>query len=592
MSILNWVRSGTLGNKTPNSPTLPDPTEIENTEEAQITAVGNAEVENVTTPRNVVSTGHTLQRLGPKCPVMPVFHSNHKKALFNQKIVPESIEENDSAWRRKQLSKLLRQRLSKEGPLLKNLEIHITLPDPGDHKNHLTGEVFDEILRGLTESQRAWAVIGCDVLPYAIGHRVLENVHSCPTCESDFLSEEDQVAHWLNTNHQCDAKQCKTYKDIMLVPDNMEQVNRIEESLMDKLQSQDKTYRDYTLHLERRVKEFHSYLSSTKLQSNPIIFALFDHLQIKPVPATTKPIPPVFAAVKYGKDDVAKLLGRILVPTTKPKNRKKQLVKSLSSMVTRLRDYSVPSVYNVFHVSLGIPDKIWVSDGSGNLVQIDLDMNKLLKIQTSGGNEGYHTVTLDGDLIYADKDKQIINKISQDHKISELIKTEDWEPISIHSSNTNGDILVGMAKDEVGKVTRFSKTGKEIQNIQVDQKRRKLYMYPHYITENTNGGDVCTSDLNKRTVEVVNKSGQYRFSYKGQRTGFNPYGICSDILGHILVCDVDSNTVHILHQDGQFLTLLHDRLVKYPCSVSVDDESNLHVGWYSTNKVTVYKHLE
>lgn len=51
MSILNWVRGGTLGNKTPNSPTLPDPTEIENTEEAQITAVCNAEVENATTPR-------------------------------------------------------------------------------------------------------------------------------------------------------------------------------------------------------------------------------------------------------------------------------------------------------------------------------------------------------------------------------------------------------------------------------------------------------------------------------------------------------------------------------------------------------------
>lgn len=51
MSILNWVRRGTLGNKTPNSSTLPDPTEIENTKEAQITAVCNAEVENVTTPR-------------------------------------------------------------------------------------------------------------------------------------------------------------------------------------------------------------------------------------------------------------------------------------------------------------------------------------------------------------------------------------------------------------------------------------------------------------------------------------------------------------------------------------------------------------
>lgn len=50
MFILNWVRRGTLGNKSPNSPTLPDPTEIENAEEAQITAVCNAEVEMLLPP--------------------------------------------------------------------------------------------------------------------------------------------------------------------------------------------------------------------------------------------------------------------------------------------------------------------------------------------------------------------------------------------------------------------------------------------------------------------------------------------------------------------------------------------------------------
>lgn len=418
-----------------------------------------------------------------------------------------------------------------------------------------------------------------------------ELIPSSNDMQKDIKEDVTEIKSIMDTIREyivTDGEKHKLLVDTV-ISDNIEKVNRIEKSLIEKLQSDDKTYRDYTLHLESLVKEFHSYLSSTKLQSNPIIFALFDRLQIKPIPATTKPIPPVFAAVDYGKDDVAELLGKIFVPDTKPINRKKQLINS--STVTKLRDYNVPSVYNASHVSLGKPNIIWVSDGSGDLVQIDLDMNQLLKIQTSGGNEGYHTVTLDGDLIYTDKDNNIINKINKDHKISEFIKTGVWEPISIHSSNINGDILVGMTKDGEGKVARFNKTGKEIQNIQVDQKRRKLYKYPHYITENTIGGDVCTSDLNKRTVEVVKKSGQYRFSYKGQKAEFSPYGICSDIFGHILVCDVDSNTVHILFQDGQFLAL-HDCSVKYPCSVSVDDESNLHVGWYSTNKVTVYKHRE
>lgn len=60
-------------------------------------------------------------------------------------------------------------------------------------------------------------MIGCDALPYMIGHRVLVNVHSCPACDSDFLSEEELVEHCLITNHLCDAKQCRKYKNIMLV---------------------------------------------------------------------------------------------------------------------------------------------------------------------------------------------------------------------------------------------------------------------------------------------------------------------------------------------------------------------------------------
>lgn len=70
----------------------------------------------------------------------------------------------------------------------------------------------------MTEFQRAWAAIGCDARPYTVGQRVLKNVNSCSTCESDFLSEEELVAHCLNKNRQCNAKQCRKYKDIVFVP--------------------------------------------------------------------------------------------------------------------------------------------------------------------------------------------------------------------------------------------------------------------------------------------------------------------------------------------------------------------------------------
>nr|XP_034317843.1 uncharacterized protein LOC109617176 isoform X2 [Crassostrea gigas] len=421
----------------------------------------------------------------------------------------------------------------------------------------------------------------------------------------------------IRKSMKAEAESVKKLVDTV-TSDKIEQVDKIEQSLLQTLNSQNQQIDDYINYLNDLIKTCYGYLSPSNIEQ--LTFALkSENLVIRPIPETSKPVPPVFIAGQYSKEDVAKLLGRITVPNTKPENRKikpmetsstqlkptgkqrkqdreKSDVKqtlSLSSSVTKVREYTVPGVYNVYHISLGKSGRLWVSDWSGNLVQTDLQGNQLQRIRTSGRSEGYHTVTQDGDLIYTDKRNKVIYRITPDNTITEFIKTGDWIPLSIHSSHINGDILVGMIKDREGKVTRYNKTGTEIQNIQRDNKGQKLYSYPHYITENING-DVCVSDIDKRAVVVVDKSGQHRFSYTGQGSGFTPYGICTDVLGHILVCDKVSNTVHLLDQDGQFLSLLLTprQGVEYPYSVCVDDENNLWVGEWDTNTVTVYKYLQ
>ena len=124
--------------------------------------------------------------------------------------------------------------------------------------------------------------------------------------------------------------------------------------------------------------------------------------------------------------------------------------------------------------------------------------NQPLKIHPSWGTQGNHTATQDGDLIYTDEDKKVIYRITPDRKVTEIIKPGDWKPFSIHSSSINGDILVGMIKDKTAKITRYSKAGKEIQNMRKDKQGQGLYRYPRYITENING-DICTSDFNIRS---------------------------------------------------------------------------------------------
>jgi hypothetical protein len=429
----------------------------------------------------------------------------------------------------------------------------------------------------------------------------------------------EMIMDSLKAAMKVDGESLKRLVDTV-VSENMHEANNIEQSLLEKLRSQDTTFDEYISYLYDHLKEFNGYLSSTEVFN--IIQRLSDKSpDIRPIPETTKPVTPVLTVCQYSKDDVAKLLGKIIIKDTKGEVRKIKPMEfistsvksastkmkqdrhkecdvtqtlSLSPSVTEVRKFIVPGVSRTFHISMNKTGKFWVSDEEGNLVQSDLQGSQIQKIQTRCGY-GYHTVTQDEELIFTDKentdsDNNVIKKITRGSKITKLTKTGDWTPISIHSSHINGDMLVGKRKDGEAKVTRYNKTGKELQNIQMDSKGQELYKHPLYITENING-DVCVSDHEKHAVVVVNQSGHHRFSYTGQGSGFWPWGICTDVLGHILVCE--SNTVRLLDQDGRFLFLLltPKQNVYCPISVCVDDDNNLYVGQYNT-KIVVYKYLQ
>ena len=46
---------------------------------------------------------------------------------------------------------------------------------------------------------------------------------------------------------------------------------------------------------------------------------------------------------------------------------------------------------------------------------------------------------------------------------------------------------MGKVENKEAKITRYNKTGTEIQNIQTDRTGEKLYEFSYYITENING---------------------------------------------------------------------------------------------------------
>ncbi|XP_062608947.1 uncharacterized protein LOC134270714 [Saccostrea cucullata] len=155
--------------------------------------------------------------------------------------------------------------------------------------------------------------------------------------------------------------------------------------------------------------------------------------------------------------------------------------------------------------------------------------------------------------------------------------------------------------DHTNKITRYKREGRKLLDIQWDEKGQSLYQSIRYITENING-DICTSDYNASKVVVVTASGEYRFSYSGHhsQSGFCPYGICTDVLGHILVCNnyftFNENcfSVHLLDINGHFRSILitQDQCPKYPCALCIDHQYNFWIGGWECSTVSVYKYLQ
>ncbi|XP_061171084.1 uncharacterized protein LOC133180630 [Saccostrea echinata] len=254
-----------------------------------------------------------------------------------------------------------------------------------------------------------------------------------------------------------------------------------------------------------------------------------------------------------------------------------------------------------YHLSILSSGKFWASNSWGNLILFDMDGNVLKKISTNVVDViGYHTVTMEGHLLFTTAKSKVICHVTSEMN-TRIISSEEWEPGAIYSSHINRDILVGMNKNKEFKVTRYSREGKKLQVTKNDDKGNNLYKSITYITENING-DICTTDYTAHRVVVVTRSGQHRFSYSGHQSqsGFHPYGICTDKLGHILVCNSycpllgNYSGVHLLDMDGQFLSLLlsPDQCPHKPRALCFDDQHTLMVGSEDSSTVTMYEYYQ
>ncbi|XP_078321794.1 uncharacterized protein LOC111112647 [Crassostrea virginica] len=277
----------------------------------------------------------------------------------------------------------------------------------------------------------------------------------------------------------------------------------------------------------------------------------------------------------------------------------------------------VPGMYYIRHISVVSPDKLWVSDedtlkqldGTGHVIRT-LD-GKYENWDVGGG----HTVSVEGDLVFIAGDRNMIpstsydwprrqygiHKMTADGSITTLLTLDltNLSPGCIHSSHINGDLLIGLFDNSyppTGRVMRCDGTGRKIRDIELDEEGQGMYKRPLYITENKMNGDIVVSDLKKNALVVVDRSGRHRFDYTGHSTdkSFNPGGVCTNLLGRILVFHRDNDTkcISLLDHDGQFLTRLltepTDRsVIIFQRSLCVDDKNNIYVAYQ--NKIKVFR---
>ncbi|XP_062608952.1 uncharacterized protein LOC134270722 [Saccostrea cucullata] len=442
----------------------------------------------------------------------------------------------------------------------------------GDHEKCDLENIYNEILQ---QCQREITEIWKKAIPGA-----KNNVKS-------ILEKRDNVKKEIAKVRFSMKKRADEMKDIVdnILTDNNKILDEIENSVLNIMVEHQKEIEDYIKYLEKMIVDYESKMSSIN-PTELIKFHLDISLATVKMPNKAKPELPIFTVGTLNKKEISKQFGGIELESS---------AKFQLSSVTKESEIAIQG--HAYHLSPLALDKFWASDVSGYLIQYEGNVSSNNIHISSRYFQGNHSVTTQGELLCTDNSANTVYRVTNDMSINKLIETGKWIPGAIYSSLINEHILVGMEKNKFMRITRYSREGKKLQDIQWDDKGQNLYQSIYYLTENINC-DIWTSDLDAAKVVVVTATGEYRFSYSGHhsQSGFHPYGICANVLGHVLVCNGFSknySSVHLLDINGQFLTLLltPEQCPSSPCALCIDDQHNLWVGRRNNSTVSVFKYL-
>ena len=239
-------------------------------------------------------------------------------------------------------------------------------------------------------------------------------------------------------------------------------------------------------------------------------------------------------------------------------------------------------------------NQIFVCGNNKVIKQMTSEGKFVEKSSTESGNQPFDlALTSDAQLMYSDHNGKCVNIVRNNGKIENLIKLQKWFPMALCTTEAN-DLLVTMESEDLAmcKVVRYAGSTVK-QEIQFNVKGDKLYCRADFINENKNL-DVVVSDLGARRIVVVDKYGIFRFNYTGnlQSNRYKSFG-CSGVTTtskcHIIVADEYNDVLHVIDQNGQFLTYIDNCHVQRPGGLCSDTEDALYVTEPVANRVKKIK---
>ncbi|XP_062593087.1 uncharacterized protein LOC134254575 [Saccostrea cucullata] len=472
----------------------------------------------------------------------------------------------------------------------------------------------------------------CIVSKNHSGHNILEIIEIYNTKKMEIESKNEEMRKSIYPTYQDIASDVekrisqldKGYEGILTaITNHGEEWHRQIDKLVKKLKEKvDKMKIRHNSALEKHRAEINQRISDIDdeirklaklLESNDI--SLFTHHE-NTITKFRKLLPkvdasfPVFTPMKFQEEQFHKLFGKLsTLSLTSEENGYNSKLKQISPEagssppVKKLlnepeTDTTIDTKFGyLYNVACLSDEQIWTAGNNSSMKLFSINEGTLLQtINTeSWRSPDAIAVTKIGELVYSDEYEASVN-IVKNRKIETVIQLQNSKPkgVCITSSGDLLDIICSIGYNS--KVVRYSGlTEKQI--IQWDDEGQPLYSYSSgskYISENKNL-DICVSDWNATAVIVVNHAEKLRFRYTGNTSAqnqrkFSPYGITTDSQSHILTADYDNNCVHIIDQDGQFISYIYCGLSQ-PIGVCIDKNDNLFVALRGNSKVKKIKYL-